>query len=391
MLENSKLLFLSCILHLASCHLKAQGFPCPYTWSPAEPIYNLKPPHPEVGSNKLASSNDHVNLLLQFRDLERVQGTCLPAGGALYYSSYPGSRYTVQFTVNNPAHASFSDEVPLNERTVDVSIHHMGNGSITPGVVILSHPVYINDLVTLFFQPAWSPVGVPLADPPPVIVRATITDVTPMDEVPPGHAGNCRDAANFTYTWTFRYTARCPEALARIPTTTRDNVWIPIFQDHTPQTCNVEPLEDIVPFCYVAEPSIPPLGADYTDRIITERFENQIADFTLDDLNEAYRAANPGLMTANDFAALIFPHAVPHSFTIDNNDRIEDSHGANSLGIAELLLEAFNVPALRNNRVMYHFMQNYLCNGDNILGANIARRLTNTGGNNVEPELRKTH
>ena len=312
------------------------------------------------------------------------------------FDSYPLSVYEIEYKINNGTYASFSPSgTSITTKLANSFIrgaipggpHHSTTSSGAPSTVI-SYIIFESEPITLYFRSAWAPSGSG-SFPPNVIVTATITDITPNNTTPICDSGNCSDSNKEVFSWTFSFTNVIPSALQRTSTTSPDNTWIDITGDHGLQTCSgTGQLVNEVPFCYEGIPGTPPAYAGYN---VTEKFGLLKADFGLDDLDPVFKAPHP-TWTADDFVPIIFPISNPATFVFDNKNQFQDTHGLNSL-LNPATKAAFTQAAVDNGKVMYHFSQDYMCNGSSILNVEVARRLTAATATPIGgiPQIRKKH
>lgn len=196
-----------------------------------------------------------------------------------------------------------------------------------------------------------------------ITVTATIKDKIPNSAAP--NTGSAKDP-DVTITWTIKKrTNPCPTGLRRVGGP--GAVW------------TAAPAV----YAYQATPDRPPAGRpDYEKQTVLESFGTVTAlGFTMSDLNDAWKSANPTLNTPNKVAAFLWDAGGNGTFVFDNHDRIYDQHAGFGT------LSPFKASAFTDaDGVGYRLPQTYTCGGTNIGNATIDRRYTTANG----IEIKKT-
>ena len=212
--------------------------------------------------------------------------------------------------------------------------------------------------VTLVVKATWDGMN-------PITVTAVMKDKVPPPTAP--DSGSAKDA-DHTITWTLVKRGHCPTSLTTVQGT--NNTWVA-----APAV-----------YCYRGDPDVPPAGRpDYENETILESFGTVTAlGFTMADLTDAWKTANPGLTTPNQVAAFLWDSGNNGTFVFNNMDLICDQHGGFGV-VAPFKATAFDDA----DGIGYNLPQTYTCGANNVGNADIRRRVTRVGGA-LQVEINKT-
>ncbi len=234
--------------------------------------------------------------------------------------------------------------------TGDAELDSSGSGTTSKSIPSLN-----TGNVFIFVKNTWNTTSA-------ITVTATVKDNAPAVTAP--DTGSVKDTDK-TYTWNLvKRTNPCPTSLKRIagPGAT----WTPVAGAQ---------------YTYQAMPDIPPAGRpDYQGQTILERFGTVTAlGFTMSDLTDAWKTANPTQNTPDKVARFLWNAGGNSSFVFDSQDLIADGHG----GFGDI--SPFKPTAFADaDGVGYRLPQEYLC-GTTVIGrANIDRRVTTANGIEVK-------
>jgi hypothetical protein len=189
-----------------------------------------------------------------------------------------------------------------------------------------------------------------------ITVTATLKDNAVLPASP--DTGHHKDS-DVSCTWTIVKRVQCPTSLTTVSGS--NNTWNP-----APSV-----------YCYRGDPDVPPAGRpDYEGETILESFTTVTAlGFTMSDVTDAFKTANPGLTTPDLVAAATWGSGSNGTFVFDNTDVICDNHGGFG-SLAPFKPSAFTDA----DGVGYNLPQFYTCGTTQIGMANIKRRYTSANG-----------
>jgi hypothetical protein len=189
-----------------------------------------------------------------------------------------------------------------------------------------------------------------------ITVTATLKDNAVLPAAP--DTGHYKDG-DVTCTWTIVKRVQCPTSLTTVSGS--NNTWNP-----APSV-----------YCYRGDPDVPPAGRpDYEGETILESFTTVTAlGFTMNDVTNAFKTANPALTTPDLVAAATWGSGSNGTFVFDNSDVICDNHGGFG-SLAPFKPSAFTDA----DGVGYNLPQFYTCGPNQIGMANIKRRYTTANG-----------
>jgi hypothetical protein len=190
--------------------------------------------------------------------------------------------------------------------------------------------------VTMVVKAAWDGTG-------NIAVEAKIVDNAPNPVAAPD-IGTTKDDDS-PINWTFIKRVRCPESTEETAPGTPFNQW------------RASPAS----YSYIMNPDVAPAGRpDYEKETILETFGNVTAvGFTMDDLTEAWKTANPMQNTPDKVAVFLWNSSNNGTFVVDANDKIHDRHGG--FGDVSPFTDAAKARGFG-----YIKPQQYKCNGNTI-------------------------
>lgn len=336
-----------------------------FNWSPGEPIGFRYPPNITLNdapftipttSNILTTEESAIYFEVAFSDLDFAN--CSSGNLALQFVN---PFYMVQFSCDNPA-GKFQNGNSSIQVQYNLSQEKFNN-PLTPKDDFF---VYISATAKLYIDASWDMST-------PIHIHLRIIDQSSQPSMPSGHTGN-PDDPDFVYDWTINYASNCPSSLVK-HSGPPENTWRdqPIILE------------------YLAMPDPPPA---YTSYLITESLgpPNSCSLFTLSDLKPSWLSLHPGVSTPDEAARAIFVRPFPHTFTINNNNIFEDTHGGFGIAppyYANLQL-IFETDAIVNNKAGFGIEQSYSC-GINTFAfpmSDICRRYFYAGD---KIQIKKTH
>lgn len=283
---------------------------------------------PVSGIDLEASAGEKVVFGVYASDKDRQR----PAAGGRWTESKGAGPYEIKLTVTGDA--DFNSAGSGDKEVVRTALR-TGN-------------------VPLFIKRGWSGT-------PKIEVKATVKDLAPNPTAP--DTGSAKDP-DITINWAIKPRARvCPTGLKKISGPAAS--WVA-----SPAT-----------YGYQATPDIGRRGGpDYVRQTVLETFGAATAlGFTMSDLKDDWKAANPTLDTPDKVAEAVWGSGDNGTFVFDGNDQIFDLHGGRGN------LAPFKESALEDaDGIGFKLPQRYECAGTVIGRATIERRITKAKGVEVK-------